>query len=453
MEFDSQWFRKFPPDFRWGTATAAYQIEGAVHEDGRGPSIWDTFSHTPDKTWHGDTGDMACDHYHRYQEDVELMRQLGFDHYRFSVAWPRIFPTGSGALNMDGVAFYDRLLDTLIDAGIRPVLTLYHWDLPQALEDHGGWRNRDTAYYFRDYAALMFDQFGDRVDTWITHNEPWCTAVLGHLLGQHAPGIQDSTQAGMVAHHLLLSHGLAVAAYRSHAAQGQIGITLNLSAVYPASNRPEDLAARDRMDTMLNRSFLDPLFLGQYPSGLNELLGSGDDAIQGDDLAEIAAPLDFLGINYYTYQVIADDPEHAELLGTRDVTPRDEVTDMGWPVGPHGLTDLLRRIHQQYTRIPLMVTENGAAYPDRVVDGQVRDLARISYLERHIRALADALNSGVDVRGYYLWSLLDNFEWGFGYSKRFGLVYVDYEANRRRLPKDSALWYSDFIRAFRQAWA
>ena len=452
MEFDTNWLRKFPPDFRWGTATAAYQIEGAVNEDGRGRSIWDAFSHTPNKTWHGDTGDLACDHYHRYREDVDLMRQLGVGHYRFSVAWPRIYPTGGGTLNIDGVAFYDRLLDTLLAAGIRPVVTLYHWDLPQALEERGGWRNRDTVYYFRDYAGRMFEQFGDRIDTWITHNEPWCTAVLGHLLGQHAPGIQDPAQAGVVAHHLLLSHGLSVQAYRSQRAGGQIGITLNLSAVYPASDRPEDLAARDRMDTILNRSFLDPIFLGNYPSGLNEMLGSAGEAVRGDDMAQIGSPLDFLGVNYYTYQVVAHDADQTELAGVKDVTPRDEVTDMGWPVGPAGLTDLLRRVHGQYTRIPLMVTENGAAYPDQLVDDRVRDSARISYLKRHIGALGDALDSGVDLRGYYVWSLLDNFEWSFGYSKRFGLVYVDYDAGQRRLPKDSAWWYRDFIQAFRRAW-
>ncbi len=453
MEFETAFYHKFPKDFRWGTATAAYQIEGAVTEDGRGPSIWDTFSHTPGKTFHGETGDVACDHYHRFDQDFDLLLSLGIKDYRLSAAWSRILPEGRGKVNAQGLAFYDRLIDALLERGIQPAVTLYHWDLPEALEARGGWRSRDTASYFQDYAALMFQKYGDRVKRWITHNEPWCTTFLGHLLGEHAPGYRDPKMARAVAHHVLLSHGLAVEAFRGQSTAGEIGITLNLNTVYAASSGDRDQAAYDRADAASNRMFLDPIFKGQYCELTDAILAPADpDLIRSDDMAIISRPIDFLGVNYYSYAVVANDPTGLAADGVKDVTPRDEVTDMGWPVNATALTDLLQRLARDYTRIPLVVTENGAAYPDRKVEDRIADPDRISYLRRHIEAIAAALDAGVDLRGYYLWSFMDNFEWAFGYSKRFGVVYLDYDT-QRRIPKDSAYWYRNLIREFGQAQA
>ncbi len=446
MEFTKEFFDRFPKDFRWGTATAAYQIEGAVHEDGRGPSIWDTFSHTPGKVFQGDTGDVACDHYHRFEQDFDLLMSLGIKDYRFSTAWSRVLPEGKGTVNKVGVAFYDRLIDSLLERGIEPAVTLYHWDLPQALEDRGGWRNRDTAFYFQEYAALMFDRFGDRVKLWITHNEPWCTTFLGHLMGEHAPGYQNGKMARAVAHHVLLSHGLAVDAFRGRSNAGQIGITLNLNTVYAASSSDVDRRAQNYADVMANRIFLDPVFRGRYAELTDAILAPIEDGfIHPGDMEVISRPIDFLGINYYSYVVAAGDPENPGVVN--DVTPRTDVTDMGWPVNAKGLTDLLQRLSQEYTTIPLMVTENGAAYADHKVEDRIADTDRIRYLEQHIQAVGDALSAGVDVRGYYLWSFMDNFEWAFGYSKRFGVIFLDYET-QRRIPKDSAYWYRNLIRTF-----
>lgn len=438
----------FPAEFRWGTATAAYQIEGAVQEGGRGPSVWDTFSHTPGKTFRGETGDVACDHYHQYAADFRLLRSLGIRDYRLSIAWPRIFPTGRGPVNPQGVDFYDRLLDTLQAEGITPAVTLYHWDLPQALEDQGGWRNRDTVFYFRDYAGELYRRFGDRVPLWITHNEPWCTTFLGHVWGEHAPGYRDPVMGRRVAHHALLSHGLAVEAFRESGREGMVGITLNLNTVYPASERDEDRTAAELADVIANRAFLDPLFKGAYPELLDGILPPVDGLVHPEDMAIIQRPIDFLGVNYYSYQVAAADPEDPKRV--KDVTPRDDVTDMGWPINPQGLTDLLLRLSRDFTPVPLYVTENGAAYPDRLEGDRVQDAKRVAYLERHVAAMAAALRQGVDLRGYYLWSFLDNFEWAFGYSKRFGIVYVDYPT-QRRIPKDSAYWYRDLIEEVRTA--
>ena len=446
-EFSATFYRQFPRDFRWGVATAAYQIEGAVQEDGRGASIWDTFSHTQGKTEGGDTGDVACDHYHRFEGDVRLMAGAGLEHYRLSLSWPRILPQGRGRVEPRGLAFYDRLVDRLLQNGIQPAVTLYHWDLPQALEDAGGWLNRDTASLFRDYAALVFQHLGDRVKLWITHNEPWCTAYLGHGVGIHAPGLKDPELAFAAGHHVLLSHGLAMEAWREQNRAGQIGITLNLNHVYPASEREEDIKAAELQDVFQNRWFLDPLFTRRYPDRLQEWGSADRSVVKPGDLDVIATPMDFLGVNYYSAAVVAQGDSGRP---TRDVTPRTWVTDMGWPVMPEGLRDLLVRLSTEFTSIPLIVTENGMAAQDQVVDGAVRDEERVRYVRVHIEAVADAIARGARVHGYYLWSLMDNFEWGFGYHKRFGAIYVDY-ATHERIPKDSWHWYSKVLSEFREA--
>lgn len=437
---------RFPSAFRFGVAAASYQIEGAAHEDGRGVSIWDTFSRTPGKVIGGDTGDVACDHYHRYPQDFALMKKLGLDNYRLSFAWPRFFPDGKGPLNQKGVDFYDRVIEELLKQGIAPFVTLYHWDLPQALEDKGGWRNRDTAYRFEEYAAQVFRLFGDRVQSFITHNEPWCASVLGYLFGVHAPGLQDMTAALEASHHLLLSHGLAVQEYRAQGHGGNIGITLNLNPVYAATNEPLDQEAANRQDVFSNRWFLDPVLKGQYPVEMAEWLGSLPAAMRADDLPIIAQKTDFLGINFYSYAVVKHDPTD-KLLQLQNVTPQDHVTDMGWPIKASTLRDLMNRIKREYGEIPLYVTENGAAYPDVLEDGHVHDAERTAYVAEHIEACADAIADGVDVRGYFLWTFMDNFEWAFGYSKRFGIIYTDYET-QERYPKDSALWYEQLLRSF-----
>lgn len=438
---------KFPPDFVWGVATSAYQIEGAVHEDGRGKSIWDTFSHTPGNTLNGDTGDVACDHYHRWPEDLALIADLGVDAYRFSVAWPRVQPAGHGAWNDKGLAFYDQLVDALLAKGIAPHLTLYHWDLPQALQELGGWANRDTALRFADYAAHVATRLGDRVASISTHNEPWCTAFLGNLNGQFAPGIRDLKTALQVSHHLLLSHGLALQALRSAGVQAPLGIVLNQSPAQPATTSAADHALASREYARFVRWFMDPLFLGRYPtaSELDYPAACLPDAHE-NDFTIIGQPLDFLGVNYYT-----------RIWASTDVPARAApnlygVSDMGWEIYPQGLTDLLVQIGSEYTLPPLYITENGMANADRVVDGEVDDYPRIAYIKGHIEALAAARARGVDVRGFFYWSLLDNYEWNSGYAKRFGLIHVDY-ATQKRLPKRSAHWYRDFIAQVRKSTA
>ena len=441
-------FLRFPDGFAWGTATASYQIEGAHDADGKGESIWDRFSHTPGKVANGDTGDVACDHYHRYREDVGLMSELGLKAYRFSISWPRVYPTGRGQLNNAGLAFYDRLVDSLLAAGLQPFVTLYHWDLPQALQDEGGWPSRRTAYDFRDYAAVVGKRLGDRVKHWITLNEPWVIAYLGYLFGVHAPGIQDLRQAVQASHNLLLSHGLAVRALRDVAGAGaQVGITLNLSPTHAASDGDEDRAAASRHDGFLNRWFLDPVFLGRYPDDMLALCGDSAPQTEPGDLQAIQEDVNFLGVNYYSRSVIRAAPG-VGLLEAEAAPPRGpghEYTDMDWEVYPEGLYELLTRLKADYPVKTLYVTENGAAYRDVVgSDGQVDDPERLSYLRRHLAQAHRAIQDGVPLAGYFAWSLMDNFEWAFGYTKRFGIVYVDYPTQRRTV-KSSGKWYRQVI--------
>ncbi|WP_029180785.1 MULTISPECIES: GH1 family beta-glucosidase [Streptomyces] len=453
--------RRFPADFRWGVSTASYQIEGAVDEDGRGRSIWDVFSHTPGTIARGDNGDVACDHYHRFREDIALTRDLGVGAYRFSVAWPRIQPEGRGPVERRGIDFYQRLVDELLDEGVEPWPTLYHWDLPQALEERGGWRVRDTAERFAEYAALVHDALGDRVTWWTTLNEPYCVAFLGHATGEHAPGAREGHGALAAAHHLMVGHGLAVRAMRAQQrGEEKFGITLNLSDVTPASEDPADLSAAERLDLLQNRVFTDPLLGGTWPKGEPEVWSQISDFgfRDADDLALIRQPLDFLGVNVYApayakYAPTADpDPAFrtAADIDVERVAPAElPRTAMGWPVEPAAMTRLLRRLDEDYALPPVYITENGAAYRD-VVDatGSVPDPERIEFVDAHLGALQAAMAEGVDVRGYFCWSLLDNFEWAYGYAKRFGLVYVDYD-DLRRIPKSSYYWYRDMIRAQR----
>jgi beta-glucosidase len=457
---------RFPPDFVWGAATASYQIEGAVDADGRTPSIWDTFSRIPGAIVDGDTGDVACDHYRRMPEDVALMRELGLGSYRFSVAWPRVRPDG-GPVNQAGLDFYRRLVDELLAAGIEPWLTLYHWDLPQALEDAGGWTNRDTALRFAEFALTVHDAVGDRVPTITTLNEPWCSAFLGYTGGQHAPGRQEGAAGLVAAHHLLLAHGLAVAALREQGARADLGITLNFTVADPHDpDDPADVDAARRIDGLHNRLFLDPLLRGSYPADVVEdtadLTFAGRpwlDVVREGDLSLIGAPIDALGVNYYHGDAVSGRPQQPPMDGVRHperavLSPypgaeqasfagRDlPVTGLGWEVQPEGLTRLLVRLRDDYAPPPMYVTENGAAYPDTAVDGVVDDPERRAYLEAHLRAMHAAMDAGVDVRGFFQWSLLDNFEWAYGYGQRFGIVYVDY-ATQRRIPKASALYYAE----------
>jgi beta-glucosidase len=439
----------FPPGFAFGVATASYQIEGAVAEDGRRPSIWDTFAHTPGKTRGGDTGDVACDHYHRFAEDVELIASLGVTHYRFSLAWPRIQPDGKGPVNPAGLDFYARLVDSLLSHGIQPWVTLYHWDLPQALEDAGGWPARDTAHRFADYAAATYERLGDRVGHWTTLNEPWCSAFLGYFTGRHAPGRRDQAAAIRAVHHLLLGHGLAISQLRGLRPGNELGITLNLWPVSAASDSPSDVDAARRVDGISNRFFLDPILLGRYPADVLADLAPVTDLTHlhdGDEQA-IAAPIDLLGVNYYTGLQVKEGTGNTESgwVGSPNVesVPRGfPTTDMGWEIEPDGLRRLLLRLHRDYPTTPLYITENGIALRDSPdADGKVDDPDRIAYIDGHLRAAAQALAEGVDLRGYFLWTFTDNFEWSFGFSKRFGLFYLDYPT-QRRIPKTSAAWFT-----------
>jgi len=433
------------PDFVWGVATSAYQIEGAAAEDGRAPSIWDTFCRVPGAIDNGDTGDVACDHYHRWPEDVALMRQLGVDAYRFSIAWPRVLPEGTGAVNAAGLDFYDRLVDGLLDAGIRPFATLYHWDLPQALQDRGGWPERGTATAFADYASVVAARLGDRVQDWMTLNEPLCSAWIGHLEGRMAPGIRDITAAVRASHHLLLAHGLATAALRAAVPGAQVGMVTNLSPCVPGSDRPEDRAAAHRADGHNNRWWLDPLYGDGYPEDMVAAYGVAPPVRDGD-LALIAAPTDFLGLNYYFRQVVVDDPDAPPPYVRSIEVPDAAATAMGWEVYPAGLEQLLVRLAGEYGVPKLYVTESGSAWPDDVgPDGQIADRKRTQYLVDHIASAAGAVRQGVPLAGYFAWSLLDNFEWAYGYDKRFGLVHVDY-ATQVRTIKASGLRYAQLIR-------
>jgi beta-glucosidase len=442
----------FPANFLWGAATAAYQIEGAAFEDGRGPSIWDDFAATSGKTYQGHNGDVAADHYHLVNEDTDLMRQLGLGAYRFSIAWPRILPQGRGAVNIAGLDFYDRLVDTLLAKGITPFATLYHWDLPSPLQTKGGWVNRETALAFADYAEIVAQRLGDRVASWITLNEPWCSAYLGYAVGVHAPGLQDRQAAIDAGHHLLLAHGLAVPRIRAHtSSQSEVGITLSLTPVYAADDRPET-----QRDAELSKAFglgwfLDPLFRGKYPDGLFENLKLAQPPIQEGDLATISTPIDFLGVNNYSRQLVrgAAAQPLADQCESVSPVPGACYTDMGWEIYPHGLRDLLVYLHQAYAPQKIYVTENGAAFQDSWDgNGSVSDPRRVEFLRAYIEGLGEAIEQGVPLRGYFVWSLIDNFEWAEGYNKRFGIVYIDYPTQRRVI-KESGYWYAALLSAHR----
>ena len=448
----------FPAGCLFGAATAAYQIEGAADEDGRGPSIWDTFSETPGKVVGGDTGAVAVDHYHRLDADLDLMAELGLEAYRFSISWPRIQPTGSGPVNQAGIDFYRRLADGLIARGIRPIATLYHWDLPQALEDLGGWTNRETAHRFAEYTRLVVDALGDRIPSWTTLNEPWCSAFLGYGSGAHAPGRTEADAALRAMHHLNLAHGLAVQVIREVAPRAQVSVTLNFHAV-----RGDDAEAVRRIDALANRSFTGPLLEGAYPADLIEDTSAVTDwsFLQPGDEAIIHQPIDFLGVNYYSttrvrmwdgvsprqradgHKDVGGSPwpgsEHVEFL-----QQDGPYTAMGWNIAPEALEALLVSLHVRYPDLPLMITENGAAFDDVVDGGRVPDPLRVDYLRQHFLAARRAVDRGVDLRGYLVWSLLDNFEWGYGYSKRFGIVHVDYDTLQRTV-KDSGRWLAALI--------
>ncbi|MFI7608210.1 GH1 family beta-glucosidase [Micromonospora sp. NPDC049366] len=450
----------FPESFVWGSATAAYQIEGAATEDGRGPSIWDTYSHTPGRTLNGDTGDVAADHYHRFTEDLGHIADLGLDAYRFSISWPRVQPGGSGAFNRAGLDFYSRLVDGLLERGVRPVATMYHWDLPQELEDAGGWPVRDTALRFQEYAAGIVEALGDRVHTWTTFNEPWCSAYLGYGSGVHAPGRTEPAAALAAVHHLNLAHGLAGRVVRELAPAAELSVTLNLHVIRPASDSAADRDAVRRIDALANRAFLGPMLDGAYPADLLADTAAVTDwsFVQTGDEKVIAVPLDVLGVNYYSSTLVrawdgVSPRSDADGHGKSTATPwvgADDVdflpqpgpyTAMGWNIDPAAFTELLLRLHREYPGQPLMITENGAAFDDVVeADGTIRDDRRVDYLRRHIAAVAEARAQGVDVRGYFVWSLLDNFEWGYGYDRRFGIIRVDYDTQVRTW-KQSAHWY------------
>jgi beta-glucosidase len=447
MEEKAMAERKFPEGFLWGAATAAYQIEGAWNEDGKGESIWDRFTHRPYTILNGDTGDVACDHYHRMREDVTLMKELGLKTYRFSISWPRVLPQGYGQVNPQGLDFYDRLVDALLEAGILPNATLNHWDLPQAIQERGGWPNRASTDWFADYARVMFERLGDRVAFWATHNEPNIVAYLGYGDGVFPPGIADYSQAYQTAHHLLLAHGKAVQAFRQGGYKGEIGLVNYFGNYLPASESEADRAACQRAYEHWSALFADPLFKGQYPRSLLEWIGPHAPKVEEGDMAIISQPIDFLGVNHYFSLRVAADPRHSLLkLSQEQVSaPHWGQTTMGWGVNPDGLKAVLLDLKARYGNPKLYIAENGCAMQDRPdEDGFVADWRRVDYLRAHIRAVHEALEAGVDVRGYYVWSLMDNFEWAYGYTQRFGLIRVDYPTGKR-IPKQSARWYRTVI--------
>lgn len=435
----------FPDGFLWGAATSAYQVEGSPLADGAGPSTWHRFSHTPGRTHGGDTGDVACDQYRRYPEDIRLMADLGIQAYRFSVAWARIFPEGAGRLNRPGIDHYDRLVDTLLAAGIRPMVTLYHWDLPAALEDRGGWLAPDVAHWFADYATTLFRALDDRVRLWVTLNEPWVVMDGGYVSGELAPGRQSLTEAPRVSHNLLRAHAEAVRAYRSEG-RHEIGLVVNLEPQFPASDSDDDQAAAARLHAYMNRQYLDPVFRGEYPEEMADLFGDAWPTFPDAEMTAIREPVDFLGINYYSRGVTRNDPPVRPTRASRVPQPDSRYTDMGWEVAPDALGHVLRWVRDRYGPTPLFVTENGAAFPDPPVAVQPvhPDPLRVDYYRDHLRAARDAIAQGVPLRGYFAWSLLDNFEWSHGYSKRFGIVHVDFDT-QRRTPKSSARFYERVI--------
>ena len=432
----------FPADFVWGVATSAFQIEGAAAEDGKGPSIWDDFCRQPGAIADGRNGDVACEHYHRLDADLDLIASLGVDAYRFSISWPRVQPLGQGTWNTRGLDFYDRLVDGLLARGIKPYLTLNHWDLPSALQTEGGWTNRDTVQRFVDYACGIDQRLGDRLASLTTHNEPWVVATMGHHTGEFAPGLKSRALAAQASHHLLLSHGLALQALRAQGCKAQLGIVLNLSPIQAATDDAADLAKARLEDGLLVRWYMDPLFKGGYPDDVLEHLGADAPRIEAGDLRHIGTKMDFLGVNYYTRNM-------ASAGAAFDASDSGYgVTDMGWEIYPQGLTELLLRLHHDYPVPPMYVKENGAAFKDTLEGGCVHDAQRRDYIASHIAAVGEALRQGVCMQGYMVWSLLDNFEWASGYDKRFGIVHVDYATQARTL-KDSALWYRDFLRSQR----
>jgi beta-glucosidase len=435
---------RFPKDFLWGVATAAYQIEGAWNEDGKGPSIWDTFTRQPDRIRNRDTGDVACDHYHRWPEDFERLRELGVDVYRFSISWPRVLPEGRGKVNQQGLDFYERLVDALLKLGIQPYVTLYHWDLPQALQDAGGWPQRETAAAFGEFAELMAKRLGDRVRGWVTVNEPFVSAVMGHFTGEHAPGKTDPFAALQASHHLLLAHGNAVRAIRAATRNAApVGISLSLSPVHPATDTDNDRLAASRADALLNRWYLDPIFRKTYPLDMLDFLGPLAPDMSTEDAEVIASPIDFLGVNYYTRVLVRFDPLNP--LEFNQVKPEGVEMSPMWEVYPAGMQELLERLWKEYQPKSIIITENGIPVTDAPdAAGAVTDSARISYLERHLERVHKVMQQGVPIHGYFVWSLLDNFEWAFGYDMRFGLVHVDFQT-LKRIPKASFAWYQRLI--------
>jgi beta-glucosidase len=436
--------RAFPPGFLFGAATSAYQIEGSPLADGAGPSIWHRFSHTPGHTHNDETGDVACDHYHRYKDDVALMRELGLNAYRFSISWGRVLPDGTGAVNERGLDFYRRLVDELLEAGIQPNATLYHWDLPAALDDRGGWLNRDVSWWFADYAQVVFRALDDRVSMWATLNEPWVTSDGGYLHGVLAPGHRNHFEAPLAAHNQLRAHAAAVQAYRAFGTK-PIGIVVNLEPKSAAGDSEEDAAAVRRADAYMNRQYLDPIFFGQYPPEMLDMFGEAWPNLW--DAADLRIPIDFLGINYYKRGITRHDPSVPIERATRVENPRGTVTTLNWEVYPPGLTDILLWVTERYGPMPLYVMENGAAFydPPVAVDGRIDDPLRVAYLRDHLHAALDAIDRGADLRGYFVWSLLDNYEWSAGYAQRFGIIHVDYETQARTI-KESGRFYADVIK-------
>jgi beta-glucosidase len=438
---------QFPHDFVWGAATASYQIEGAWNEDGKGEGIWDRFSHTPGKVQDGDTGDVACDHYHRWADDLALIKNLGLKAYRFSIAWPRILPDGRGRVNQAGLDFYNRIVDRLLELSIDPYVTLYHWDLPQALQDAGGWPARNVVDTFVEYADIVSRALGDRVKNWTTFNEPWVSAFVGYRDGRHAPGHTDLHEALAAAHHMLVSHGMAVPLLRSNCAGAKVGITLNLTPKVPASPSGLDRDATNLDDGYNNRWLLDPLVGRGYPQDIINGFGDAMAFIQSGDLDVIATPIDFVGVNYYTRNIVRSNKVSENENAPRTVFRVGENTEMDWEVYPEGLYKILGRLYFDYDFPAIYVTENGAAFNDVVgANGEVDDPARLSYIKRHLEQVHRAIEAGIPVRGYFAWSLMDNFEWGFGYSKRFGLIHVDYKTQKRTF-KSSAKWYQQVIQS------
>ncbi|MCM3786309.1 GH1 family beta-glucosidase [Neobacillus mesonae] len=436
---------QFPKDFKWGTATAAYQIEGAAQEDGRGPSIWDTFAKTPGKVFNGDNGDIACDSYHRFEEDIELMKQLGIKTYRFSVSWTRILPDGDGEINQAGLDFYHRFVDKLLENDIEPFCTLYHWDLPQTLQDVGGWESQRTIEAFVKYSDIMFREFNGKVKSWLTFNEPWCIAFLSNLLGAHAPGNRDLQTALNVGHGLLLAHGKSVKKFRELGVEGKIGIAPNMEWAVPYSKSEADKAASERHIAWFADWFLDPVFKGEYPQFMVDWFAEAGAKVEvkPGDMEIISQPIDHLGVNYYTMSVDRYNPD-AGVLGFEQVDMGLVQTDIGWPVESRGLYEALHHL-QKYGNIEIYITENGACINDEVENGQVKDFRRISYLQQHIAQLHRAITDGINLKGYMAWSMMDNFEWAEGYRMRFGLVHVDYRS-LVRTPKESFYWYQNVIR-------